>query len=126
MFALQRIRADPTNFYASGLITDSTSTRRVFLGKVSATNGAMARYYVYIPGTTYNTDKDVAVIRRMNLYENDLTGQNIISACMMSFDGYRVHFGQFVFTGAAGTQAPVVMTPSPEASNNRYFCLGMY
>jgi len=45
---------------------------------------------------------------------------------MMSYDGFRIHFGQFVFTGAAGTQAPVVMTPSLEASNNRYFCLGMY
>jgi hypothetical protein len=31
-----------------------------------------------------------------------------------------------VFTGAAGTSPPVVMTPTPEANNNRYFCLGMY
>ncbi len=68
MFALQRIRTDISNIFVSGMITDSTSTRRVFLGKVSLTNGAMARYYVYTPGGTYNTDKGVAVIRRMNLY----------------------------------------------------------
>ena len=55
------------------MITDSTATKRVFLGKVAVSNGAMARYYVYTPGGTYNTDKDVAVVRRMSLYENDLT-----------------------------------------------------
>jgi len=110
----------------SGMITDSTGTKRVFLGKSAITNGAKARYYVYTPGGTYNTDKNVAVIRRMSLYENELTNQHIISTCMMSFDGYRIHFGQFVFTGAAGTSAPVVMTPTPETNNNRYFCLGMY
>ena len=55
------------------MITDSTATRRVFLGKLAVSNGAMARYYVYTPGSTYNTDKNVAVIRRMSLYENELT-----------------------------------------------------
>ena len=55
------------------MITDSTATKGVFLGKVAVSNGAMARYYVYTPGGTYNTDKDVAVVRRMSLYENDLT-----------------------------------------------------
>ena len=61
------------------MITDSTGTKRVFLGKSAITNGAMARYYVYTPGGTYNTDKNVAVIRRMSLYENELTNQHIIS-----------------------------------------------
>ena len=93
MFALQRIRGDLTNIYASGLFTDSTGTRRAFLGKVAVSNGAMAKYYMYTPGAAYNTDNDVAVIRRMNLYENDLTSQHIISSCFMSFDGYRIHFG---------------------------------
>jgi len=55
------------------MITDATGTRRVFLGKSAVSNGAMARYYMYSPGSTYNTDKDVAVIRRMSLYENELT-----------------------------------------------------
>jgi hypothetical protein len=108
------------------MITDSTATRRVFLGKVAVSNGAMARYYVYQPGGTYNTDKNVAVVRRMSLFENELTLQNIISGCLMSYDGYRIHFAQFVFTGPSGTSTPVVMTPTPEASNNRYYCLGMY
>jgi hypothetical protein len=75
------------------MITDSTATKRVFLGKVAVSNGAMSRYYIYTPGSTYNTDKDVAVVRRMSLFENDLTLQNIISTCLMSYDGYRIHFG---------------------------------
>jgi hypothetical protein len=80
-------------FYATGMITDSTATRRVFLGKVAMSNGAMSRYYVYTPGGTYNTDKDVAVIRRLSLFENELTTQHILSACLVSYDGFRIHFG---------------------------------
>ena len=93
MFALQRIRGDASFFYATGMITDSTATRRVFLGKVAVSNGAMQRYYMYIPGSSYNTDKNVAVIRRMSLYENELTNQHILSTCLVSFDGFRIHFG---------------------------------
>jgi len=39
---------------------------------------------VHVPGTDYNSDTSVAVIKRMNLEENDLTGQHFISACIMS------------------------------------------
>jgi hypothetical protein len=42
----------------------------------------------------------------------------------MSYDGFKIHFGQFVFTGAS-TQTQIVLTPDA-ASNNRFFCLGIY
>jgi hypothetical protein len=54
--AIQRVRTDSANFYVSGLFTDGTGARRSFLGKASYSNGAMARYYVYAAGGTYNSD----------------------------------------------------------------------
>ncbi len=62
----------------------------------------MPRYYFFTPNGTYNTDTAVPVIKRLSLFENDLISQHILSACLLSFDGYRIHFGQFVFTGTSG------------------------
>jgi hypothetical protein len=31
--------------------------------------------------------------RRLSLFEHDLTGQQLISACILSQDGYRILFG---------------------------------
>lgn len=126
LFALQRARTDSANFYLSGLFVDTTNSniRRAFLGKVAYSNGEMRRLYFYIPGGSYNSDNSVAVIRRMNLFENELTNQHIISACIVSMDGFRIHFGQFLFTGVTLT-APVVMAPN-DGQYNRWMCLGMY
>ena len=44
-------------------------------------------------GADYNTDKSIAVIKRMSLYEDDISTLQIISACIVSNDGYRPHFG---------------------------------
>jgi|LauGreDrversion4_2_1035121.scaffolds.fasta_scaffold12443_8 hypothetical protein len=65
--------------------------------------GAISKYFYYqtnLMGADYNTDKSIAVIKRMSLYEDDISTLQIISACIISNDGYRPHFGQFIFSVA--------------------------
>jgi hypothetical protein len=69
---LQRIRGDTTQFYYSALVTDATGTRRPIFAKAAFANGAMQKNLVYSPGTNYNSDTSVAVVKRFNLDENDL------------------------------------------------------
>ena len=102
--ALQRIRGDSSQFYLSALITDSGGIRRSILAKALFGTGVFQRYYVHAPGTDYNSDSSVAVIKRMSLEENDLTGQHFISACIMSQDNYRIHFGEFIFNSGTSSQ----------------------
>ena len=47
--------------------------------------GAVSKYFYYTTtplGADYNTDTSIAVIKRMSLYEDDISIQNIISACI--------------------------------------------
>ena len=69
------------------------------MGKSQFTNGALQKYFVYVAGTEYNSDTKVGVVKRMNLEENDILNQHIVSACIMSQDNYRIHFGEFIFVG---------------------------
>ena len=45
----------------------------------------------------YNTDTSILVIKRMSLFEDDLTPTHLISSCLQTEDGYRIAFGQFIF-----------------------------
>jgi hypothetical protein len=79
----------------SALIVDSTGTRRSILAKSSFTNGAMQKYYVYAPGTNYNSDTSIAVMKRLSIDENDISGTHIVTSCMNSQDNYRILWGEF-------------------------------
>ena len=107
-FALQRIRGDTTMFYFSSLVTDATGSRRFIFAKAAFSNGAIQKNLVYSPGTDYNSDTSIAVVKRMSLDENDLLSQHIIAACMMSQDNYRIHFGEFVFVGSSNPTQTVL------------------
>ena len=56
----------------------------------------------------------------MSLYEDDISTLQIVSACILTQDGYKVHFGQFIFSS---NQLFTVLTSSVV---NRWYCLGMY
>ncbi|TNV75036.1 hypothetical protein FGO68_gene6423 [Halteria grandinella] len=120
---LLRIKSDITSIYASALIQDTTQNRRTILAKVTLSSGAVTKYFHYTtqPVTAdYNTDTTMATIRRMSLYEDDLTTLQIVGACIVSQDGYRIHFGQFIFST---NQLFTVLTSSVV---NRWYCLGMF
>jgi len=73
------------------------------LAKITVATGAVSKYFFYQTtplGADYNTDTSVAVIKRMSLYEDDISIQQIVIACITSMDGYRPHFGQFIFSTA--------------------------
>ena len=53
-------------------MTDASGTRRPIFAKAAFSNGAMQRNLVYSPGTNYNSDTSIAVVKRFNLEENDL------------------------------------------------------
>lgn len=56
----------------------------------------------------------------MSLYEDDLSTMHIVSACLITQDGYKPHFGQFIFST---TQVFSVLVPQ---NKNRWYCLGTY
>jgi hypothetical protein len=68
----------------------------------------------------YNSDSSIAVIKRMSLYEDDISTLQIISACIITMDGTRPHFGQFIFS----TSQLVTVLQATTAS--KWYCLGMY
>jgi hypothetical protein len=43
----------------------------------------------------YASDLKVPVVKRMNLWEDELGNVHIISACMQAMDGSRMYFGLF-------------------------------
>lgn len=93
---LQRIRSDAASIYASALIQDTTQNRRAILAKITLSSGAVGKYFHYTTQSTsadYNTDQSIAVIKRMSLYEDDLSTLQIVSACILSGDGQKIHFG---------------------------------
>jgi hypothetical protein len=66
------------------------------LAKITLTTGAVSKYFQYqttLLSADYNTDNSIAVIKRMSLYEDDISSLQIVSACILSNDGNRPHFG---------------------------------
>jgi len=62
--------------YASALIQDATANRRSILAKITLATGAVTKYFQYVTTpllADYNSDTSIAVIRRMSLYEDDLS-----------------------------------------------------
>ena len=68
----------------SAVITDSGGTRRSLLAKSAFSNGAMQKYYFYVPGVDYNSDSSVGVMKRLSIDENDITSTHIVTSCMNS------------------------------------------
>jgi hypothetical protein len=76
------VRTDPNFFYASALIQDSTN-RRPVIARINSSSGQIARYLFYTANNAeYASDQKVPVVRRMNLYEDEVGGVHIISACL--------------------------------------------
>jgi hypothetical protein len=53
-------------------VTDASGSRKPIFAKAAFSNGAVQRNLVYSPGTSYNSDTSIAVVKRMNLDENNL------------------------------------------------------
>jgi len=104
------------------MIQDANSNRRALLGRLTLSTGAVSKYFQYQTSplaTNFNTDSSFAAVRRMSLYEDDISTTLIVGACIMANDGSTSFFGQYIF---ATTQSFTVLQ-SPYAAA---YCLGMY
>lgn len=121
-FLLKRIFSDSTSIFASAMIQDANSNRRALLGRITLSTGAVSKYFQYQTSplaTNFNTDASFAAVRRMSLYEDDITTNLIVGACIMANDGSSLFFGQYIFS----TTQSFTVLQSPYAAA---YCLGMY
>lgn len=78
-------------------------------------------FYTAANNPDYQSDLKVPVIKRMNLYEDEVANVHIISACMQANDGSRMYFGLFNLLSSAFNAT--VVTP---ATSVNQVCLGIY
>jgi hypothetical protein len=78
------------------MLTDGSENRRALLAKVSSSSGLLIKAFSYqssLSSADFSSSLTFASPRRLSLYEHDLTGQQLISACILTQDGYRIIFG---------------------------------
>lgn len=94
------------------------------MARLALTNTASpSRYFQYVTtpvGSDYNTDQTFAVVKKMSLFEEEITNFHYIGACLHSMDGFRLHIGYFIF---ANTLTYGMMVPQ---NVNRWVCLGIF